>query len=253
MIVTLKGLVLRERPLGENDKFLDVLTDSLGLIEVVAKGVRKSKAKNASTAQMFSYATFSLNESKGKYVLNSSEPIRLFYNLRMDMQKLALACYMAEMAIYTSTENEPNEGALRLMLNSLHFLEQGKLPTWQIKCIYELRLMTEIGMTPNLLGCCECLTYSEELMQFDLRYGKLYCENCIGKRDLYDFALLDATLLHAVRYIALTDMERLFSFRLSDDYAPNLNDITERYSQMHLGKRFQTLDFYYTIINGMNI
>ncbi len=253
MIITLKGLVLREKPLGENDKFLDILTDSKGLIEVVAKGVRKSNAKNAATSQMFSYATFSVNESKGRYILNSSEPIRLFYNLRLDMEKFALACYFAEVAMFISTENEPNEGALRLILNCLHFLETGKIKPWLIKSIYELRLMTELGLTPYLLGCCECLTYAQPTMQFDLRHGKIYCEKCMKNNDLQDFAMLDLTLLHAVRFIALTDMERLFSFKLKDEYSFMLNEITERYSHIQLGRNFQTLDFYKTIVNGTNI
>ena len=48
MLTTLKGLVLRERSLGDNDKFLDILTDGSGLIEVLARGVKKPNSKNAS-------------------------------------------------------------------------------------------------------------------------------------------------------------------------------------------------------------
>lgn len=252
-MLTFKGLVLRERPIGENDKFLDVLTDSLGLIEISAKGVRKQNAKNAAVSQVFSYATLCVTEAKGKYILNSAEPIRLFYNLRFDIEKYALACYWAEMAIFTSTENEPNQGALRLILNCLHFLETGKIEPWLLKCIYEFRLMTEIGLVPNLVGCCECYVYERPTMEFDLRHGKIYCTDCMHTNDRHDFAILDKPLLHAIRYIALTDMEKLFSFRIDSEYQPFLNDITERYSKMHLGKQFQTLDFYYNIINGTEI
>lgn len=252
-MLTFKGLVLRERPIGESDKFLDVLTDTLGLIEISAKGVRKQNAKNAATAQIFSYATFCVAESKGTYILNSSESIRLFYNLRFDMVKYALACYWAEMAMFTSTENEPNEGALRLILNCLHFLETGKIEPWLLKCIYELRLMTEIGLVPNLVGCCKCFAYDPQYLQFDLRHGNLYCDYCMSHNDLREFIRLDETLLDAVRHIALTDMEKLFSFRIDSEYQSLLNEITERYSQIHLGKRFKTLDFYYNIINGTNI
>lgn len=252
-MITFKGLVLRERPIGENDKFIDVLTDSLGLIEISAKGVRKANAKNASTSQIFSYATFCVTESKGKYILNSSEPIRLFYNLCLDVEKYALACYWAEMAIFTSTENEPNEGAMRLILNCLHFLETGQIEPWLLKCIYEFRLMAEIGLVPNLIGCCECFTYAQPTMQFDIRHGKIYCDNCMHTSDLHDFALLNPTLLHAIRYIALTDMEKLFNFKFNSEYRLQLNNITERYSQMHLGKEFKSLEFYKNILNGVQI
>ena len=89
-------------------------------------------------------------------------------------------------------------------------------------------------------------------MQFDLKGGRLYCENCCGARDLRTFEVIDETLLHAIRYIALTDMERLFSFKLSPDYLEMLMVITERYVKLQLDKRFATLDFYKTITNGIN-
>ena len=250
MLITTKGLVLREKTLGENDKLLDILTDSLGLITVSAKGVKKANAKNAGTSQMFSYATFCVSKSKDRYIINSSEPIRLFYDLRLDVEKFALASYFAELAMYTATPEQPNEGVLRLILNCLHFLSEGKKSNELLKSIFEMRLMTEIGLVPNLIGCCECVTYSAQNMQFDLKYGKLYCENCCGARDLRNFEVLDPILLHAVRYIALTDMERLFSFKLSDEYMPLLANITERYVRIQLDKRFQTLDFYKILTNG---
>ncbi len=251
MLTTVKGLVLKERSYGENDKILDILTDSMGLITVSAKGVKKSNAKNSSVSQMFSYANYCLSESKGRYILNSAEPIRIFYDIRLDVEKFALASYFCELLLYTSTYEQSGE-VLRLILNTLHFLEDKNKEPKLLKSIFELRLMSEIGLVPNLIGCCECLTYSEPQMQFDLKGGRIYCERCCGARDLRTFEVIDETLLHAVRYIALTDMERLFSFRLSPDYLEMLNIITERYIKFQLDKRFATLDFYKTITNGTN-
>lgn len=252
MLTTVKGLVLREKAYGENDKILDILTDSLGLITVSAKGVKKANAKNAGVSQMFAYATFCLSESKGRYILNSAEPIRIFYDIRLDVEKFALASYFCELLLYTSTFDQQSGEVLRLMLNTLHFLEDNRHEMGLLKAIFELRLMSEIGHVPNLIGCCECLSYSEPQMQFDLKGGKIYCERCCGARDLRTFEVIDETLLHAIRYIALTDMERLFGFRLSQDYLEMLMNITERYVRLQLDKRFATLDFYKTITNGNN-
>ena len=80
-MLTTKGLVLRERSLGENDKFLDILTDGAGLLEVLARGVKKQNAKNASVSHSFCYAEYCLSDSGGRYVLNSAEPIRTFYGV----------------------------------------------------------------------------------------------------------------------------------------------------------------------------
>ena len=207
MLTTLKGLVLRERSLGENDKFLDILTDTEGLVEVTAKGVKKQNAKNASVSQSFCYATYCLSESKGRYILNSAEPIRTFFDISLDIERFSLANYFAEMVLYVATQEKPNNEVLRLILNSLHFLSLGNRQNLLLKAIFELRLTSEIGLVPNLIGCCSCLKYSAPKMQFDLRGGRLFCEDCIGPRDLAEYDVLDERLLHYIRFIALTEME----------------------------------------------
>ena len=250
MLTTLKGLVLREKSYGENDKLLDILTDNAGLLTVSAKGVKKQNAKNASVSQSFCYATYCLSESKGRYILNSAEPIRTFYNVSLDIGKFALASYFAEMTLYVATQEQPNNEVLRLILNSLHFLSNGSRDELLLKAIFELRLMSEIGLIPNLIGCCECLKYSSPNMQFDLKGGRLFCEDCFGGRDLRDVEILDTRLLHSVRYIALTDMQKLFSLHVPKEYLLPLSNITERYAEVQLGKHFSTLDFYKSMING---
>ena len=252
MLTTLKGLVLRERSVGENDKYLDILTDSSGLIEVSAKGVKKQNSKNLSVSQSFCYATYCLSESKGRYILNSAEPIRTFFDISLDIEKFALANYFADVMLYVATQERSNTEVLRLILNSLHFLSLGNRDNLLLKAVFELRLLSEIGLIPNLIGCCECLKYSAPQMLFDLRGGRLYCEECFGSRDLHEVELLDERLLHYVRFIALTDMQKLFNLNVSKDYLPHLSNITERYAEIQLGKHFSTLDFYKSLQNGYN-
>lgn len=250
MLTTLKGLVLRERSVGENDKFLDILTDCEGLIEVSAKGVKKQNAKNASVSQAYCYAEYCLSESKGRYILNSAEPIRVFYDIGTDIERFSLASYFSELLLYIATQEKPNNEVLRLMLNSLHFLCLKNRELLLLKSIFELRLMSEIGLIPNLIGCCECMKYSAPQMLFDLKGGRLYCEDCFGSRDLHGVELLDEKLLHFIRHIALTDMSRLFSLSAKKEYLLNLSNITERYVEIQLGKHFSTLDFFKSLTDG---
>ncbi|MCD7889552.1 MAG: DNA repair protein RecO [Oscillospiraceae bacterium] len=249
-MLTVKGLVIRERQYGDNDKFLSILTDSNGLLDVYAKGVKKQNAKNASVSQTFCYANFCFSEGKnGGYILNSAEPIRLFYDIRLDVSRFSLASYFCEMILYTCVSEQPSGEVLRLMLNALHFLSTGEKREALVKSVFELRLLCELGLTPNLIGCCKCYKYSDVQMQFDLSEGKLYCENCCGKRDLSVCEIVDMTTLHAIRHIALSEQDKIFSFRIPDEYLPVLSNITERYAEIQLGHSFQTLDFYKSLQN----
>lgn len=180
--------------------------------------------------------------------MNCAEPIRTFYKISLDVNSFALASYFCELLLYVCAKDQPNSEALRLMLNTLHFLSEGKKDTRMLKAIFELRLMSEIGLVPNLIGCCKCYKYTDNQMQFDLSEGRIYCESCCGSKDLRSCEILDSVLLHALRFIALSDMSKIFSFTLSTDHLIQLSNITERYAETQLDKHFKTLDFYKTLI-----
>lgn len=44
MLTTVTGIVIRERSVGEQDKFIDLLTADQGVLEVSVRGRRKSPA-----------------------------------------------------------------------------------------------------------------------------------------------------------------------------------------------------------------
>ena len=50
-----EGIVLKERIVGEQDKFIDILTKEHGLMEISVKGARKINGKSGSSAQLFAY------------------------------------------------------------------------------------------------------------------------------------------------------------------------------------------------------
>ena len=121
-MITLKGLVIREYPVGENDKFIHVLTKEQGVIEVSARGTRKMISKNAGGSQLFAYSDFSLRYSKNSYYLDSCENSHLFYKIRENLESLALADYISEVVSFVSGHNKQKEDVIRIVLNTFHFL-----------------------------------------------------------------------------------------------------------------------------------
>ena len=79
-MITLKGLIIRERKVGESNKSIIVLSEELGIINVFIRGGAKSK-KTTSATQLFSYSTLCVEpkvDAHGhtNYYLNSCEPIK---------------------------------------------------------------------------------------------------------------------------------------------------------------------------------
>lgn len=246
MLITTDGIVIRERSVGENDKFIEILTGDLGVVEVSVKGVKKITAKNSSSTQLFSYSKFCLLKKGNRYILNSSEPIRSFYELRLELERLSLASYFSEIIRFSVLSEEPSISVLRLFLNTLHYLSSGERSCAFLKSVFELRFLCEIGLMPNLIGCKSCSCYENDDMYFLTGEGILLCSSCmhIETSSVYK---VSKTVLYTLRYIALSDFEKLFSFRVGDNILKELNKITEDYLICQLNRSFKTLEFYKSI------
>lgn len=250
MLLTTMGVVIGERAYGENDKFIDVFTKDYGIIEITVKGGRKLTSKNAASTALFSYSKFCVRKRGERYYLNSSEIENTFYDLRLDVKKLALASYFAELLKYTVLSYDSDEAyeiILKLFLNTLYYLEKNTHNIMLLKSIFEFRLLSEIGLIPNLIGCSICNTYSHSKMHFDIQNGKLYCDDCFTGSDGYDTIAVNQSTLSALRHISLSELNILFSIKVSDRLISELNKIINRYVLTHINRKFKTLEYFESI------
>ena len=238
------GLILKEQNIGEKDKLVTVLTRHNGLVRAFVRGAKSVNNRKNSSTGMFCFSKLCLYKTKESYIIDEAEPIELFFELRSDLEKLALAQYFSELIMTLVQEDEAAEEYLRLILNSLHFLAKGKMPTEQVKAITELRLMCIAGYMPNLVACDRCGEYETNTMYFDVEDGLLYCENCMSNSMLFP---LDIGLIKALRHIAFSDFEKIYSFKMEDSALPDLSYITEKYLLSKLQRNFKTLEFYNSI------
>ena len=235
------GLILKEQNIGEKDKLVTVLTRHNGLVRAFVRGAKSVNNRKNSSTGMFCFSKLCLYKTKESYIIDEAEPIELFFELRDDLEKLALAQYFSELIITLVQEDEPAEEYLRLILNSLHFLAKGKMPAEQVKAITELRLICIAGYMPNLVACDRCGEYETDTMYFDVEDGLLYCENCMSNSMLFP---LDIGLIKALRHIAFSDFEKIYSFKMEESALPDLSYITEKYLLSKLQRNFKTLEFY---------
>lgn len=250
MLVTVDGIILGRRTIGDNNCFLDVLTDEYGVIEATAHGIRKLTSHNAGACGLFSYSKFCFAKSGVKYTLNSAEPHHSFHGLSADLEALSLAVYFAEVLKDTATSEQGADGLLRFVAISLYEAEKKRIPLAQIKAVFELRLADLLGFSPDLRVCRSCLRYEHEEMVFGPRGGRLLCGDCAREAgaSLEDSFLLPPPLLYAMRYILYSPVEKIYRFSLSREHLDRLSALCERYLLLHLDRDFKSLDYYKSII-----
>ncbi len=226
---------------GESDTIITVLTRDYGVIRGFVRGARKIKSNYLSATQPLCYSRFSVFRGRDKYIFDEAEPIEVFFNLRKDIEKLALAQYLCDLARDLAPQEDSAESFLRLLLNSLHLLSTGKYEPLHIKATYEMRVMAMTGYMPNLVACENCGEYETDEMYFDFQHALLYCENCVPKNQARKTTLGVVT---AMRHIVFSELDKLFAFTLNEENMKELSYVCENYLLIQTQHKYKTLDFY---------
>ena len=244
MHTTTHALVLRSVDYKESDKILTVFSREMGKLTVSARGCRKKGSPLAAGCQLLCWSEMVLYEYQGRWSVKEAAVERQFRGVRDAIDKLALACYFAEVTELLAVEDMPSLELLSLILNSLHALDQMNKPLALVKAAFELKAMCLAGYEPLLDGCAVCGTQRPEEPRFHLREGVLHCAACRGEvGDGISVPLTEQTLL-AMEHIVYGDPKRLFSFRAEGEGLKRLADLTEAYLHTQLEHGFRTLDFY---------
>lgn len=239
----IKGIVIREVPKGETSKLLTVLTATLGVVTVNAKGVRKISSPYLKSAQLFAFSDMLLYEKNGYYTLTEAALITDFYTLSGDIKKYALACYLCEAGSAFAVAGEDSANILRLLLNSLYALEKNIAPISIIKSAFEFRLCGECGLCPDVTYCCECgKTIDGEPLFFDINDGVSFCKQCAASSE--DLKMLPLSVVKAIKHILESELSRFISFRIGEAEQLLLSQCAEKYLLIHAERGFKTLSFF---------
>ena len=242
--ITAPGLVIREQNIGEADKLITVLTAKHGLVRAFSRGAKKTKSKKLAATSLLSYADFTFTKTRDAFSVEEALIKEVFFELRNDVQKMALAQYFCELAYEFCEEDFESDEILRLFLNALWLLKENKKSPPFIKAVTEMRLMSLSGYMPDLVACEKCGAYETEYMYFATESGKLYCKNCVTDSFC---ECISFSVVTAMRYVSLSDFEKIFSFSLSDEALTAFSRITEDYLLNKTQRKFKTLEFYNVI------
>lgn len=242
--ITAPGLVIREQSIGESDRLITVLTAKHGLVRAFSRGSKTTKSKKLAATALLSYSDFTFSKKKDAFSVEEALIKEVFFELRNDIEKMALAQYFCELSYEFCEEDYESEEVLRLFLNSLWLLKDGKKSPDFIKAVTELRLMALSGYMPSVIGCEACGEYETTKMNFNLESGKLYCDNCVAEPGS---VALNISVVTAIRYVCLSELSKIFSFTLKDESLSAFCAVCENYLLGRTQRKFKTLDFYNSI------
>lgn len=263
MQYTTDGLIVREVAVGDCDKMLTILTPEYGQIGVMAKGAKSIKKGDTAATELYTYGNYEIYEKNDRNWLRGGSVIEGFFGLRNDIEKIALAAYLADIACELTGEGLPSPDMLKMTLNSFFAIASDKKPRSIIKAVYELRAAGNSGYMPDLSGCAFCRKENGEGLYLDVMNGCITCSECMMRQAAHVtrppsdeseertvLLPINGSVLAAMRYAIYAPGERMLSFKLNgDDENAMFSRAAEEYLLHHLERGFSSLEFYKSLLS----
>ena len=234
--VKTKGIIIAEKMMSDFDKMLTILTPNMGKIECMAKGARRPKSLLMAGTQFLCFGDYLLYKGSENYSMNSCETIELFYNIRIDLDKLKYAAYITKIINDVTTENQNNYKVLQLFLNTLYVISNTDKDLELVTSIFRIRLLSIIGYRPEIRECKIC-KQKENLSKFSIKDNGFKCANC-AKTDKGAINMNETTK-DAIRYAILADAKKIYSLLIPQESIEELKIISKIYLNEKLEKEYK--------------
>ncbi len=227
--ITTSGMIIKETKVGEGNKIFTILTADYGKIQASGAGIRSFKSKLGSGCSLFCYSDFIFKKGKSRDIYNivSADKKMDFFDLRYDIQKLALVNYICELSSYITVQENDCRNILKLLVNTVYYIQKNEFNP-KIKPVFELKLMCESGFSPNLTSCEKCGA-TVGISYFSVENGAVECSDC------HRFSNISESALQAMKYITAASLKSIFSFTIEEEPLRQLTVFSEQYVIYHIG------------------
>lgn len=239
--VKVNGIILSEHNLGDFDKMLTMLTPGVGKISCVAKGARRPKSALLAGTQMFCFGEYLMYKGTNTYHINSVEPIEIFYNLRIDLDKLKYAVHINKIVQDVTHENQNCYKILQLLLNTLYTISETDKNLDLVLGIFKLRLLCLLGFAPNVKECVNCKE-ENNLQYFSLKDNGFKCQAC-SKQDTSCISISKSTL-NAIKFTVTAPPKKIYSFNIKEEALEEFKLVTKLYFNEKLEKEYKLEDLF---------
>lgn len=149
-----EAIVIRQRRLGEADRFLTLYTPAHGKFDVKAKSVRKTTSRLSGHLQPLNHCMMQLAQGHAGDVVTGVETLESYQGLRDDLDSLSRALYVAELTDRMTVEHVHSFPTFRLVLETLRRLNEGEGDV--ALRFFEMRFLDQSGFRPQVDVCVGC-------------------------------------------------------------------------------------------------
>ncbi|MEK7681140.1 MAG: DNA repair protein RecO [Patescibacteria group bacterium] len=119
----MQAIVLSRHDFKETDQLVSLYTRERGKVKALAKGVKKITSKNSGNLSMIALLEVAIERGKELEHLTKVQPLKVFGNIFLDLEKLTLAAYMLKIIDDFILPNEKDAKVFNLIASLFEFLD----------------------------------------------------------------------------------------------------------------------------------
>lgn len=236
-----KAIVIKEGEIGEADKLFTLYAESFGKITVLAKGIRKPKAKLRGGFQILNCISLEFIKGKNFFIATDAILTDDFLDVKKEIKKFRLGIYICNIIDSLIKGEEKDEKIWNLFFETLRDLRLAaplpyfsKAKSWRTDSLefiaryFEWNLLCFLGFKPELYHCVSCRKKIRQgRIYFSLNDGGLLCASCRGKYK--ETREISRDIIKILRLIIARDEKVLKKLKINSLHEKELKEISKGY------------------------
>lgn len=223
------ALILSRRDLGEADRIVTLLTRELGLVRVLAKGVRKIPSRRGGSVEPLTQVVALLSGAPGRRYLAAVEPLNQYSQLYQSGSAIRQAQALNTLIVKLLEEDTPYQQLFDAIEHAWHVLPQLSVAKrYVLEVSLGLYILHWAGVAPQLRQCQVCsVTIPQAAVVLTGQEGGWRCLTC---HDSFEgtASALPPRLLRALQWLARYP-ERALQLRVTTDEGEQLAASVRQY------------------------
>lgn len=231
--MTSLAIIISRKDYRENDVLVDLYAKNFGRRKLLARGVKKFKAKLSPHIEALSLTEILIIPTKSIDYLASSNTKDYFIEIKESWPKLQTAGKVLNIFSQTVKENERDENLFNYLLLWLNKLkDSNEENSSYLFSLWMIRFLELLGYMPNLKNCQSCQnTLNSGKQYFNFNLGGLTCIKCRVNYQGSELYEISENAIKLLRFIT-TNQEKII---VKKNLIKELNVFLYKYWQYYRG------------------
>jgi DNA repair protein RecO (recombination protein O) len=201
--------------------------------------VRKQASKLGPSLELYGHVDVLLAKGRGELDVVAQVQRIPGYRIEGDMERMAHAALIAELAERVCEDRHPVDGVYELAVTSMHDLAKESDPR-RASAWFLMTALDLLGYAPQLMNCATCERPLEaKPAAFSPEAGGFLCDRCA----LPAMDLVPLAAIKVLRLMASGDLDTYRRLKLGDRLMASIDAVLQIQLEHHLDRRLKSLAF----------